>query len=56
MELVMNAQEDATPWPVPSCEGAEAATPELRGRESFSELGIVRRKPGQSSHAAKPSR
>jgi tRNA-specific adenosine deaminase 1 len=54
MELVMKAQEDATPWPIPSCERAEAAAMELRGRENFSELGIVRRKPGQSSHASKP--
>lgn len=54
MELVMNAQEDATPWPVASCETAKAATVELRGRENFSELGIVRRKPGQS-HALKRS-
>lgn len=56
MESVMNAQEDANPWPVPSCERAQAATAELKGRESFSELGIVRRKPGQSSLASKPSR
>jgi len=55
MELVMDAQEDATPWPVPNCEMADKATMELRGRENFSELGIVRRKPGQSSQASKPN-
>lgn len=56
MEFVMNAQEDANPWSVPSCERADAAAMELKGRESFSELGIVRRKPGQSSLASEPSR
>lgn len=46
MELVMDAQEDATPWPltvpVPVEEGLVKSLP---GREYFSELGIVRRKP-----------
>ncbi|KAL8745552.1 MAG: hypothetical protein Q9190_002318 [Brigantiaea leucoxantha] len=46
MELVMNAQKDATPWPV--AERQETSSP-LKGRGSFSELGIVRRKPGSSS-------
>ena len=43
MELVMEAQEDATPWPVipPTANGAQP----LLGRGSFSQLGIVRRKP-----------
>ena len=44
MELVMEAQDDATPWPV-----AEKPIPEqiptLKGRANFSELGVVRRKP-----------
>ena len=38
MELVMEAQEDATPWPISS-------TTSLQGRGSFGQLGIVRRKP-----------
>ena len=43
MELVMEAQEDATPWPVnpPPENGAQP----LLGRGSFSQLGVVRRKP-----------
>ncbi|MCJ1457324.1 hypothetical protein MMC28_007692 [Mycoblastus sanguinarius] len=40
MELVMEAQEDATPWP-PS----EYEKEYLFGRGSFSQLGVVRRKP-----------
>lgn len=44
MELVMEAQDDATPWLV-----AEKPIPEqiptLKGRANFSELGIIRRKP-----------
>lgn len=46
MELIMNAQEDATPWPVPDPDRADENPTKLRGRENFSELGIVRRKPG----------
>ena len=43
MELVMEAQDDPTPWPVAvSGEGPPSA---LLGRGSFSQLGIVRRKP-----------
>jgi tRNA-specific adenosine deaminase 1 len=53
MELVMRSQEDATPWPVPlpiaSLDG-ERETPQLRGRSHFSELGVVRRKPGELFH------
>lgn len=45
MELTMAAQEDATPWEAssstPDIEGA------LSGREFFSQLGIVRRKPAR---------
>lgn len=46
MELVMDAQEDATPWPlaVPIAV-ADGDIQSLPGREYFSELGIVRRKP-----------
>ena len=45
MELVMQKQADATPWtdPVPS-QG-------LLGRGNFSELGIVRRKPGKLAYS-----
>lgn len=44
MELVMEAQEDATPWPV-AIPDRETSS-QLLGRGSFSQLGIVRRKPG----------
>jgi len=43
MELVMEAQEDATPWPITSHDNR--TVPQLLGRGSFSQLGIVRRKP-----------
>lgn len=50
MELTMQAQADATPWDLPP---KTTGTPDddskqepLRGRGYFSELGIVRRKPG----------
>ena len=44
MELVMEAQDDATPWPVlPPSENGKQQT--LLGRGSFSQLGVVRRKP-----------
>ncbi|KAL8954326.1 MAG: hypothetical protein Q9183_007193, partial [Haloplaca sp. 2 TL-2023] len=47
MELLMEAQVDATPWPVAKLHSATQKLPSLlRGRESFAELGIVRRKPG----------
>ena len=47
MELVMEAQEDATPWVLVESVQAteEGSVQSLRGREYFSELGIVRRKP-----------
>ena len=43
MELVMEAQDDSTPWPVvvPNENGKQT----LLGRGSFSQLGLVRRKP-----------
>jgi len=53
MELVMQAQEDATPWevrPLPQehSEGvSNNSAAEMKGRGNFSELGIVRRKPGK---------
>ena len=43
MELVMEAQGDSTPWPVAVL--GEKAGSGLLGRGSFSQLGIVRRKP-----------
>ncbi len=47
MELLMEAQVDATPWPIDQLHPARKNPPALlRGRESFAELGIVRRKPG----------
>ena len=45
MELIIKAQKDATPWPVAHRDG-------LLGRGYFSELGAVRRKPGQTSPPA----
>ena len=53
MELVMQAQEDATPWELPQLpqehsEGVSYnSSAEMKGRGYFSELGIVRRKPGR---------
>ena len=46
MELIMEAQDDATPWPVapPNENGKQS----LLGRGSFSQLGVVRRKPCKS--------
>ena len=51
MELVMRGVDDATPWPVTAMvEGREEERGVLKGRGYFSELGIVRRKPGLCSH------
>jgi tRNA-specific adenosine deaminase 1 len=62
MELVMDAQEDATPWTsapptvfsLPSenahgtnTPGEETATSALRGRSNFSHLGVIRCKPSR---------
>lgn len=44
MELTMNAQDDATPWLIPS-EAASSSSEKLKGRGYFSQLGMVRRKP-----------
>lgn len=44
MELVMKAQDDATPWPAAEPSSSDN-DPILKGRANFSELGIVRRKP-----------
>ncbi|KAL8709147.1 MAG: hypothetical protein Q9220_006027 [cf. Caloplaca sp. 1 TL-2023] len=49
MELLMEAQADPTPWPIEKPHsGTEKLTGLLRGRESFGELGIVRRKPARA--------
>jgi tRNA-specific adenosine deaminase 1 len=50
MELIMQAQDDPTPWnlPVPTAGGdgmPDSLVADLKGRGYFSELGIVRRKP-----------
>lgn len=44
MELTMDAQEDPTPWATSTSPTDGHAV--LRGRGYFSELGVVRRKPG----------
>ena len=48
MELVMETQHDPTPWPVVIPD--EQATSSLLGRGSFSQLGVVRRKPCEYLH------
>lgn len=45
MELTMSAQEDPTPWSVPAPSASD--DPQLPGRQYFSHLGIVRRKPSR---------
>jgi len=50
MELTMAAQEDASPWEVPSPAAAESVSgteSNLPGRAYFSQLGVVRRKPAR---------
>jgi tRNA-specific adenosine deaminase 1 len=44
MELIMAAQNDATPWEVSPAPEVDTA---LKGRGSFAELGTVRRKPAR---------
>lgn len=44
MELIMAAQNDATPWDLSPASEADTT---LKGRGSFAELGIVRRKPAR---------
>lgn len=46
MELIMDQQDDATPWVKRSTNEESDTT--LRGRGFFSDLGIVRRKPARS--------
>ncbi|OAA72214.1 tRNA-specific adenosine deaminase [Cordyceps fumosorosea ARSEF 2679] len=49
MENLMAAQEDASPWDVPSPADADCGTSQqLPGRAYFSQLGVVRRKPARS--------
>ena len=47
MELIIEAQEDASPWPVKVVEGGQPSV--MLGRGNFSELGVVRRKPGNEA-------
>lgn len=49
MELTMSAQQDPTPWtaPPPSSLSRDPDAPTLPGREDFSQLGVVRRKPSR---------
>ncbi|KAK3397857.1 adenosine deaminase/editase [Sordaria brevicollis] len=54
MELIMAAQDDASPWEIPSPTPGETPAPaptddttSLPGRAYFSQLGIVRRKPSR---------
>lgn len=47
MELTMSAQEDATPWELPSAAGLGVEKPALPGRANFQLLGVVRRKPAR---------
>lgn len=50
MENLMAAQEDASPWDVPTRAETDldGGYPELPGRAYFSQLGVVRRKPARS--------
>ncbi|KAI9796949.1 MAG: hypothetical protein M1833_005895 [Piccolia ochrophora] len=49
MELIMAAQQDATPWPTTSQDDEEEnPVAPLHGRGYFSKLGVVRRKPARS--------
>lgn len=45
MELIMELQDDPSPWPVPLKLESGIRPEALKGRSHFSELGIVRRKP-----------
>lgn len=48
MELIMQAQDDPTPWEIPlGNHDISEQKDELKGRGYFSELGVVRRKPGE---------
>jgi len=50
MELIMAAQADASPWDIPSPSDNTTPgnkEPSLPGRGYFSQLGVVRRKPGR---------
>ncbi len=54
MELIMDAQDDPTPWPVQFGSGGSESQM-LKGRANFSELGIVRRKPCMNLFRLSPS-
>ena len=50
MELIMDSQEDAAPWPLAEPVAiTEGRSQSMLGRGYFSELGIVRRKPCNES-------
>lgn len=49
MELTMLAQDDATPWESQQENTEPSTNGALKGRGFFSDLGIVRRKPGIAS-------
>lgn len=47
MELTIGAQQDATPWDIPDPATLCSPKTSLPGREFFSQLGVVRRKPAR---------
>jgi tRNA-specific adenosine deaminase 1 len=47
MELTMEAQQDASPWALPSPQNPADPSRTLPGRGYFSELGVIRRKPAR---------
>ena len=49
IELVMSRQKDPTPWPVAESVAVDEG---LKGMSHFSQLGIVRKKPGESYYSA----
>jgi tRNA-specific adenosine deaminase 1 len=57
MELIMDAQDDATPWDIPEPDSpTDVDSPSLAGRGYFSQLGVVRRKPGKFIDITLPQR
>lgn len=49
MELIMQAQDDPTPWTIEPLSLESKPSKELKGRAHFSMLGLVRRKPCMTS-------
>ncbi|KAL2023582.1 hypothetical protein VTK56DRAFT_2190 [Thermocarpiscus australiensis] len=65
MELIISSQPDTTPWTIPPSTASDSPTPTqtpsypqplLLGRGYFSQLGIVRRKPGRGDAPATASK